>query len=210
MRTCMAPSNANLFMGKFESEFLRTQTVLPLVWWRFIDDMFAIWTQGKPTLLEFLRELHLHHTSIKFTMNWSTEKLTFSNIRVYFKNNHLETDLCTKPTDKHQYLHIERCHSWHCKTAILYSQAFRLRIICSESENLQLLSQELKQHCLKWGYPEQLLNSKIERTLKTSQVGSLLCSDWLKMENTSLVVIYHPILPSLTRTIGCHHVTFQG
>ena len=45
MGTRMAPSYTNLFMGKFECEFLLTQTALPLVWWRFIDDVFAIWTR---------------------------------------------------------------------------------------------------------------------------------------------------------------------
>ena len=50
MGTRMAPSYANLFMGKLEREFLRTQNKLPLVWWRYIDDIFAIWTHGEPSL----------------------------------------------------------------------------------------------------------------------------------------------------------------
>ena len=40
MGTRMAPSYANLFMGKLEQELLRTQEKLPLVWWRCIDDIF--------------------------------------------------------------------------------------------------------------------------------------------------------------------------
>ena len=54
MGTRMAPSYASLFMGKFEHEFLRTQIALPLVWWRFIDDVFAIWTHGEQQLQTFL------------------------------------------------------------------------------------------------------------------------------------------------------------
>ena len=77
MGTRMAPSYANLFMGKFEREFLRTQTALPLVWWRFIDDVFTIWTHGEQQLQTFLGELNHHHTSIKFTANWSTEEVSF-------------------------------------------------------------------------------------------------------------------------------------
>ena len=37
--------------------------------------------------------------SIKFTANWSIEEVTFLDTRVYLKNNCLETDLHTKPTD---------------------------------------------------------------------------------------------------------------
>ena len=46
MGTCMAPSYANLFMGRLEQEFLLTQDKLPRVWWRYIGNIFAIWTHG--------------------------------------------------------------------------------------------------------------------------------------------------------------------
>ena len=54
MGTRMAPSYANLFMGKLGREFLRTQNKLPRVWWRYIDDIFAIWTHGEPSLRVFI------------------------------------------------------------------------------------------------------------------------------------------------------------
>ena len=62
MGTRMAPSYANLFMGKFEQQFLRTQDRVPLVWWRYIDDVFAVWTHGVQHLDEFVRELNSYHT----------------------------------------------------------------------------------------------------------------------------------------------------
>ena len=85
MGTRLVPSYANLFMGKFEQQFLQTQDRLPLVWWRYIDDVFAIWTHDVPYLNEFIRELNSYHTTIKFTANWSTEEVTFLDTRVYIK-----------------------------------------------------------------------------------------------------------------------------
>ena len=85
MGTRMAPSYANLFMGKFEQEFLQTQNRLPLVWWRYIDDVFAIWTHGVPCLNAFLRELNNYHTTIKFTADWSSKEVTFLDTRVTLK-----------------------------------------------------------------------------------------------------------------------------
>ena len=70
MGTQMAPSFAKLFMGKFELQFLQTQDKVPLVWWRYIDNVFAIWTHGVPCLNAFLWELNNHHTTIKFTADW--------------------------------------------------------------------------------------------------------------------------------------------
>ena len=85
-------------------------------------------------------------------------------------------DLHMKPTNRHQYLHENSCHPKHYKTAIPYSQAVRLRRICSEQENLMVQSQQLKQYFLKWGYLEQLLDLEINRAINTSREGSLLHS----------------------------------
>ena len=54
----------------------------PLVWWRCIDDIFAIWTHGEPSLGKFLSNLNSHHMTIKFTASWSIEDTTFLDIRV--------------------------------------------------------------------------------------------------------------------------------
>lgn len=43
MGTRMAPSYANLFMGKFETEFLNSEQLQPLIWLRYIDDIFFLW-----------------------------------------------------------------------------------------------------------------------------------------------------------------------
>ena len=46
-------------------------------------------------------------------------------------NNQIQTDLHTKPTDKHQYLLRSSCHPAHTKRTIPFSLALRLRRICS-------------------------------------------------------------------------------
>ena len=59
MGTCMTPSYANLFMGKLECEFLQTKDEVPLVWWRYTDDIFAVWTHGEEPLCLFVEKLNL-------------------------------------------------------------------------------------------------------------------------------------------------------
>jgi len=46
MGTKMAPSFANIFMSDLENRFLQTQRILPLIWRRYTDDIFTIWTHG--------------------------------------------------------------------------------------------------------------------------------------------------------------------
>ena len=45
-------------MDKVETEFLKTQEKIPLLWFRYIDDTFFIWTYGKEHLETFLQELN--------------------------------------------------------------------------------------------------------------------------------------------------------
>ena len=46
MGTRMAPSYANLFLAKFETVALSRASYQPHTWWRYIDDIFMIWTHS--------------------------------------------------------------------------------------------------------------------------------------------------------------------
>ena len=54
MGTRMAPPYANLFMGDLERSALDKTAYKPLVWWRYIDDIFLIWTHGPDKLTDFI------------------------------------------------------------------------------------------------------------------------------------------------------------
>ena len=54
MGTRMAPSYANLFLGKFERDALLNSPHQPYLWLRFIDDIFMIWTAGLEKLEIFV------------------------------------------------------------------------------------------------------------------------------------------------------------
>ena len=71
---------------------------------------FSIWPHGEESLQVLLNELNLLHRTIKFTAEWSQEFVTLIDTRIIGEGNHLITDLYTKPTDTHQYLHQHRCY----------------------------------------------------------------------------------------------------
>ena len=54
----MAPNYANLFMDKFERKmldgFYKKTGKRPVIWWRYIDDIFFIWNDGGKSLNEFI------------------------------------------------------------------------------------------------------------------------------------------------------------
>ena len=126
MGTRMAPSYANIFMGELEKHLLQNTVNRPSIWWRYIDDIFAVWNDGEELLQQFLQEMNTFHPTIKFTAEWSREKVSFLDTTVILDGTILHTDLYTKPTDTHQYFLPSSCHPGHCTNSIPYSQALRL------------------------------------------------------------------------------------
>ena len=69
--TKFGPAYAILFMGYLEDKILNSFVEKPLVWWRYIDDIFMIWQHGEEKLKEFLKILNSCHPIIKFTAAYS-------------------------------------------------------------------------------------------------------------------------------------------
>ena len=57
----MAPSYANLFMAQLERKLLDNASMKPLIWWRYIDDIFAIWCHGEANLEVLIADLNQAH-----------------------------------------------------------------------------------------------------------------------------------------------------
>ena len=116
MGTCMAPSYVGIFMDNLKRQLLVNMDIIPSTWWRYIEDIFAIWPHGKEQLITFLEKINHFHPSIKFTAEWSSKSVSFLDMKVTVDNEGcLTTDLHVKATDTHQYLHRESYHPCHCK-----------------------------------------------------------------------------------------------
>ena len=202
MGTRMAPSYANIFMGRLEHNLLQQVADKPSIWWRYIDDVFAIWPHGEESLITFLEEINLFHPTIRFTAEWSRESVTFLDTKVIRNGDSLVTDLFTKPTDTHQYLHRRSCHPSHCKKSIAFSQALRLRRICSRSTDYERHVQELKGYLIDRGYEGEEVQRQIDKATRIKR-EELLGSREKKIEQvTPLVVTFHPDLPHLTHILN--------
>ena len=65
--TKFAPAYADLFVTRLEERLLDASPDKPLVWMRFIDDVFFIWALGEEKLNSFINHLNSSHGNIKFT-----------------------------------------------------------------------------------------------------------------------------------------------
>lgn len=135
-----APSYANIDMAILEEEVLERVPRKPLVFLRFLDDIFIIWTYSREEFMEFFQYLNNYRESIKFQHNISDESVDFLDVTIYKGNKFkhegtLDTKVYCKPTDTHELLHKSSFHPKHTFLGIIKSQLIRYFKICSDNDS---------------------------------------------------------------------------
>ena len=195
--TKFGPPYACIFMDQIENEFLKTQSLQPLVWLRYIDDIFFIWTHGGESLELFMNDLNGYHKNLKFTYENDKESVIFLDLCMKLQNGKIISDMHVKDTDRHQYLHYNSAHPAHIKKSIIYSQTLRVSRICSLEDDFIKHKEEMRSWFLKREYPNAVISTKMDKVdfyrSKTAQKTNKSC--------VPLVVTYHPLLNAITNII---------
>ena len=170
MDTALAPNYANLFMDRFETKALANFPQKPLIWKRFIGDVFLIWTHGEDSFKEFVNYLNSLHQTIKFTSESSTERMNFLDTTVKLdKDRNLITTLYNKPTDTHLFLDYTSAHPSTVTSKGPYGQYLRLRRICSLDQDFEENADKLTEYYLKRGYSIKQFKNHHARVKKFTQ-----------------------------------------
>ncbi len=148
MGTPVAPTWANLFMGKLETEALNAWGgTLPLIWLRFIDDILTLFPGTPEELNKLLTHLNSRMTTINFTMESSRNKINFLDITVFKGERfHSEGILDIRPfskaIDPHTYLHYSSAHPRKNLKGVVKAEVIRtLRRSSSPAIYAQAISQ---------------------------------------------------------------------
>ena len=144
---------------------------------------------------------------IKFTANYSKEKISFLDVEVIKKGNQLVTDLYIKPTDTQKYPHASSCHVFHSKNSIPYSQAWRLNRVCSENSFFDKRYNDLEIWLKGRGYSDNLVRKQILKARKFSR-AELLNNQRKKETEDKLVlnIMYHLFLAQLKVVMTRIHI----
>ena len=211
MGTPMAANYANIFMDSFETsllnEFYKKTGKKPLIWLRFIDDIFFIWTDGEESLKEFLEFCQKYSQKrnmksvIKFEISQSTKTVNFLDVCITFNQQTLSTTVFSKPTDAHIYLNPKSCHPEHMIKNIPKSQFLRLRKICSNTCDYIKKSNEYINFFTKQGYEISKLKVVAKEMLSKARDELLLQNQKTKNEKTIMVTTWHPALKQLPQIL---------
>ena len=152
-------------MANLGENFLQNTLNKPLIYLRYIDDIFLLWTHGEEKLLQFHKDFNSKNPDIYVTLKHSTEEIKFLDTTIRLKNNTLQTSLYKKPTHSQIYLHPTSSHLPHIFASIIFSQALRYKRICSDEKELNLQLTTLKNAFTALGYKPKTVKNQIIKTM---------------------------------------------
>ena len=221
MGTPMAPNYANIFMDIFEQNLVEAYYnktgIRPLIWLRYIDDIFFIWTHGDESLNQFIEFAQTYSdnqnmkSNMKFEVNQSTEKVNFLDITIILKDGVLTTTVYSKPTDSHLYLNVNSCHPEHVIKNIPKGQLLRLRRICSNTTDFIHQCNTYINYFINGGYNKSRLESLAKEIIKIDRNQLLQNTEKSNPDSqTIFTCTYHPQLTKLPHILRNHYHILQN
>ena len=117
-------------------------------------------------------------------------------------NNRLQTALYKKPTACQNYLHAKSAHPFSLKKSIPYSQALRIKRICSAFEEYRKHFQDLIKRFVEKGYNEFTVRKQIERVDNLDISLDLKHCKPKRKDTIPFSLTYNPVLPNIIEIIN--------
>lgn len=172
-----APAYANIYVAELEEEALKKCDKKPLVFFRYLDDYFGIWTHSEDDFQTFFNILNTQAPSIKLKSVINHHSIDFLDVTIYkgkrFEEyRELDTKVFFKDTDTHELLHKQSFHPKHVFSGVLKSQIIRFHRICNNQSDFQNACNTLFSVLLKRQYSKRFIR-KVKSNALTSLDSSL-------------------------------------
>ena len=170
MGSPLSPLLAEIFMNHFETQLLHSNH--PLVkyvhtWYRYVDDVFCIWSGTQRQLNQFLNHINSLFPTIKFTLETEQENsINFLDLTILKTSNRLEFSIYRKPTQTDCIIPASSQHPLSHKHAALHSMIHRLIKTPLSPPNYNNELNIIKQIALNNGYPLSLVQNILKNKIR--------------------------------------------
>lgn len=164
MGSPLAPILADLWLQKIEQKLNKFSKNRPIIWARYVDDIFCLFDIPINKILEFHTRINKWHKNLKFTIEMESNKtLPFLDVLVTHDQDHnqLTTSLYRKPTFTGLYLLWESCQNRKYKIGLIKTLVIRIYRICSTNEIIKKELKQLKEILQNNGYPPHIIKRGI-------------------------------------------------
>ncbi|KAG7520675.1 hypothetical protein JOB18_034130 [Solea senegalensis] len=166
-----APTYANIFMADWEAGALRQCEKRPIYYYRYLDDIWGVWTYSEDDFKIFLNTLNNYNPSIKVKSTMDRNSVDFLNTTTFKgptfnQTNRLDVKVFFKETDTHALLHKTSFHPKHTFAGLIKSQLLRFHRICTQKEDFQKATKVLFTALASRGYSRSFLRNCYKRFLQ--------------------------------------------
>ena len=174
---------ANIFVEYHEALFFK-RVNKPLIYYRYIDDTFAVFNH-EDKYNEFFSHLNSLHPSLRSTFKKECNRtLPFLDVLVEKNDHEFVTSIYRKPTFTCQYIRWNSFCPMKRKTNLISTLVHRALVICSKS-TLQNELSNIRSILINNGYSEAVINAvitkKINQFHRPTQLGPKKCSVYLHL-----------------------------
>ena len=147
-------------------EILSQSLFKPLVWKRYIDDIFSLWTTNRDRIEHFIEQANNHHPTIKYTAEISDKETIFLDTYID-KGERFERDAILdvrthfKPTETCQYTYFSSVTRKKLKKTSLKGRPSDFSVKNSSKIIFEEKITNFKAHLLQRGYPEDIINTTL-------------------------------------------------
>lgn len=203
-----APALANLYLAHFDELARHPQKFTPpLSYFRYIDDIFGIWTDSVENLKLYIGWLSTTTPGVELTLNFSDTHIDFLDLTLFkcttALNNttytYLQTKTYFKPTCTFNWVIPSSSHPPHTSRGILKSQFLRFARQCTSHLDYSLIARRITPILVQAGFKNSLISKTRTGMWDRHLADPTLPTDPQPLPTIPLITTYHPnIAPFLS------------
>ena len=179
----LGPSLANIFV-EYSEALLFKRVNKPLLYYRYVDDTFAVFND-EDECNEFFSHLNSLHPSLRFTFEKECNRtLPFLDVLVEKNGHEFVRSIYRKLAFTGQYIRWNSFCPMKRKANLISTLVHRALVICSKS-TLQKELFNIRSILINNGYPEAIMNTvmskKINQFRRSTQLGQKKCPVYLHL-----------------------------
>ena len=184
MGSPLGPTFANFYMGELEENIFRNVMEKPLIYVRYIDDIFVL-VSGEDKLVQ-LRNTFQEHSVLKFTYELGVDgRLPFLDVQVNKSGTKFKTSVYHKPTDQGKCLNNKSECPDKYKLSVINNYLNRAYKISDSWSNFHHEVLHIKQVLVNNNYPNALVDTQLKKFLDRK------LSNENNMQSKNLVPVYY-------------------
>ncbi|KAF7643633.1 hypothetical protein LDENG_00236130 [Lucifuga dentata] len=189
-----APAYANIFMAEWESTALASCQKKPLYYYRYLDDIWRVWTHSEEDFKLFLTSLNNHNSSIKLKSTLNHNSVNFLDTTTYKGQSfaatyRLDIKVFFKETDTHALLYKSSFHPRHTYAGLVKSQLLRFHRICTRRGDFIQATKTLFSALRHRGYNRGFLRKSYKTFLDTKPQQDINIIPFVTTYSTSAVKV---------------------